>query len=344
LVFCGLESEDESGEEIMTTPSRREFLATGAAVALSSAPAWAAAVSRSSLSSADAIILINLIGGPSQLDTWDPKPEAPLEVRGPFAPIRTRVPGLLFSELFPRMAAIADRFSVIRSVYHDAPPVHEAGLQILNTGLLFRDAPLVPHLARQVTEDWVSLSPLEPETGLTISRGQNPDGARVRPQPFTSAMEEAVREVERGTRFILINQFDTVFDQPSWDCHAAGGSLASSLRDYQQTVAPEFDQAYSRLILQLEERGLLKRTLVLAAGEFGRTPYLNSQGGRDHSANCWTVLLAGGGVRGGQVLGASDRWGGEPSERPIPLADLPATLLAALGKASSLGQPVRELF
>src|SRR6185312_9201300 len=108
----------------------------------------------------------------------------------------------------------------------------------------------------------------------------------------------------------------TVYDAVTWDCHAAGGSLRSTLSDYRQ-VGASFDTAYTALLDDLAQRGLLDTTLVVATGEFGRTPYLNREGGRDHWAGVWTMLLAGAGVRGGAVIGASDRFAGEPTTTPI---------------------------
>jgi uncharacterized protein (DUF1501 family) len=125
--------------------------------------------------------------------------------------------------------------------------------------------------------------------------------------------------------------FDTVFDAPSWDCHADRGSLSTDLGDYRDTVAPLFDAAFTGLLRQLEQTGLLDRTLVVATGEFGRTPYRNATGGRDHWPGCWTALLAGGGVQGGRVVGASDALGGEPKDRPVSPAELVATIYHALG-------------
>src|SRR5438876_12389168 len=92
-----------------------------------------------------------------------------------------------------------------------------------------------------------------------------------------------------------------------------------------------FDRAYTALLGDLHQRGLLETTLVVAAGEFGRTPRLNPRGGRDHWPGCWTVLLAGGGVRGGAVVGASDAVGAEPADRPVTLPELTATIYHALG-------------
>ncbi|MBY0458596.1 MAG: DUF1501 domain-containing protein [Gemmataceae bacterium] len=134
-------------------------------------------------------------------------------------------------------------------------------------------------------------------------------------------------------RFLTVNQFSTVFDSPSWDCHADGGSLRTTLADVRNIVAPSFDAAFSALLTDLSERGLLESTLVVATGEFGRTPRLNSNGGRDHWAGCWSALVAGGGVRGGQVIGRSDATGSEPADRPITPQELVATIFRALGVA-----------
>ena len=149
-----------------------------------------------------------------------------------------------------------------------------------------------------------------------------------------------------------------MFDSPSWDCHADGGSLRTNLNDIRDTVAPSFDTAFARLLVNLEYHGLLESTLVVATGEFGRTPKLNSNGGRDHWAGCWTTLVAGGGVRGGQVIGRSDRTGSEPADRPVTPQELVASIFHALGVAHDAtipgpdgapvavypGVPVAELF
>jgi uncharacterized protein (DUF1501 family) len=168
----------------------------------------------------------------------------------------------------------------------------------------------------------------------------------------------ARRLVEAGVRLVTVNMFETVFDNLTWDCHADGGSLATTLDDYRRTLCPMFDAAYAALLDDLHQRGLAQTTLVLAMGEFGRTPELNPRGGRDHWPSCWTVLFAGAGVRGGQVIGASDAIGGEPADRPVRPAELAASVYYALGldpatqlpgpegKTISLADaaPVMELF
>ena len=125
--------------------------------------------------------------------------------------------------------------------------------------------------------------------------------------------------------------FDTVFSEITWDCHADGGSLAVNLNDYKETLCPMFDMAYTALLEDLKQRGLLETTLVLSMGEFGRTPQLNARGGRDHWPGVWTILFAGAGVRGGQVVGSSDKNAMEPRDRPVTPAEVAATVYRGLG-------------
>ncbi len=141
----------------------------------------------------------------------------------------------------------------------------------------------------------------------------------------------ARRLVEHGVRLATVNMFDTVFNEITWDCHADGGALATTLDDYRDTLCPMFDHAYSALLDDLAERGLLESTLVVAMGEFGRTPQLNPRGGRDHWPGVWSILFAGGGMRGGQVVGSSDRLGAEPRDRPVTPANVATTIYRALG-------------
>jgi uncharacterized protein (DUF1501 family) len=123
--------------------------------------------------------------------------------------------------------------------------------------------------------------------------------------------------------------FDTVFDKVTWDAH--GRKPFSSLDDYRRTLLPTLDLAVSALVDDLQGRGLLDSTLIVATGEFGRTPRLNEWGGRDHWPAVWTALLAGGGLPGGQVIGASDAHAAEPYERPVTPVDLTATIYRVLG-------------
>lgn len=344
------------------TPSRRDFLRTTTAAAAGLALAGSSRATAAPLAGfgrAKSCIFINMVGGPAHLDTFDPKPDAPSDVRGPFAPIQTNVPGVRVSELFPKLAAHADKFALVRSMHHDAPPVHECGFQLLNTGRLFRDGPewpsagavasrlLGPTNARVFDAPpraWWVLPDANVSTGVNVGRGQTAGflaghAPRISEFPcevqpdFGALMVSVAFAIDSGARFVTVNQFNTVFDAPSWDCHADGGSLRTTLNDVRDTVAPSFDTAVSALLAQLEERGLLESTLVVATGEFGRTPKLNSNGGRDHWAGCWTALVAGGGTKGGRIVGASDRTGSEPAERPVSPPELVASVFHALGTA-----------
>ena len=125
----------------------------------------------------------------------------------------------------------------------------------------------------------------------------------------------ARRLVERGVRFVTVNMFETVFNEITWDIH--GSAPFSPISCYRDRIGPMFDNAYSSLLEDLSDRGLLDATLVLATGEFGRTPRINPAGGRDHWPQCWTIVLAGGGIKGGQTVGSSDAIGAAPKDRSV---------------------------
>ncbi|MCA8986562.1 MAG: DUF1501 domain-containing protein [Planctomycetaceae bacterium] len=137
------------------------------------------------------------------------------------------------------------------------------------------------------------------------------------------------RLIEAGVRFVTINTFLTVFNEITWDIH--GSKPFTSIAGMRDQVCPMYDQAYAALIEDLDQRGLLGDTLVCNLAEFGRTPRVNPAGGRDHWPQCFTVYFAGGGVQGGQVVGASDPIGGVPADRPVEPADIVATIFKSLG-------------
>jgi hypothetical protein len=139
----------------------------------------------------------------------------------------------------------------------------------------------------------------------------------------------ARRLVEAGVRFVTINTFLTVFDEITWDIH--GTKPFTSIEGMKNIVAPMYDQAYSALIEDLEQRGMLDATLVCNLAEFGRTPRVNPAGGRDHWPQCFTCYFAGGGVQGGRVVGSSDPIGAVPADRPVEPADIVATIFHSLG-------------
>jgi hypothetical protein len=339
------------------------------------------------------LILLLLIGGPSQLETWDPKPDAAAEVRGPFASIATRCPGVRICEHLPRLAARMSRLAIVRSVHHDEAPIHETGLQLLQTGRLCRAGEEAPHVGSLVAQSRGSKSGLPAfamlpgpikTTGIDIPHGQTSAwlGACCAPfslgidqsgagfearlvwfraqagaedsgsnslgeNPFDLALEPervsdeygrtsfgqncllARRLTEAGVGVVTINMFETVFNRITWDCH--GGLPFSTLDDYAGMLLPDFDRAFSALIDDLDRRGRLDSTLVVAAGEFGRTPRLNASGGRDHWPGVWSVAMAGGGIRGGQVVGASDSDAAYPVDRPVTPQELLATIDHCLG-------------
>jgi hypothetical protein len=146
----------------------------------------------------------------------------------------------------------------------------------------------------------------------------------------------ARRLIERGVRFVTVNMFETVFDEITWDIH--GSRPFTDIAEMARLVAPNFDRAFSALLEDLGERGLLKTTIVTALGEFGRTPKINPAGGRDHHPGVWTMLIGGGPVKGGRVVGESDALGYVPKSRPVTPGEVAATLFKGLGL-----DPHREL-
>jgi hypothetical protein len=136
---------------------------------------------------------------------------------------------------------------------------------------------------------------------------------------------------------VTLNMFETVFNEITWDIH--GSAPFSPISCYKDLIGPMFDNAYSSLLEDLHSRGLLDSTLVICTGEFGRTPKINPAGGRDHWPQCWTIVLAGGGIKGGQVYGSSDDIGAAPKDNPVPPARVAATVYHALGIPLELNLP-----
>jgi uncharacterized protein (DUF1501 family) len=374
-------------------------------------------------------IMLFLVGGPSHIDTWDPKPNAPAEIRGPFQAISTNVPGIQLSEIFPKMARHADKYSLIRSVYHTATAVHDTGHQMMQTGRLFAGGVEHPHvgctlgylkgqrgevpahvllprpigrtggnlphghtagyLGKQFDPFILNADPsdskfkvpdLLPPEYISAIRAERRQKLRDAVDGALSAFEKsqqakqlddnfdlayklmsskeareafaldqepakvrdrygrtrfgqscllARRLIERGVRFVTINMFETVFDEITWDIH--GSRPFTDIAEMAEQVAPNFDQAYSTLLEDLQERGLLPSTIVTAMGEFGRTPKVNPAGGRDHHPGVWTMLIGGGPIQGGRVVGESDELGYVPKTQPITPAEVAATLYRGLG-------------
>lgn len=329
----------------------------------------------SAASPARSCIFLFLVGGPSQLDTWDPKPDAPSHVRGDTRSLRTNVSGIRISENFPRMARRADKYALIRGCHHTALAVHDTGCQLMQTGRLFENGVEHPHIGCVAAKAFATTphfllggpigntggnmphgqtaGPLGPEyepVALSAARSgvaYEPGNVRARygATPFGENCLAARRLVERGARFVTVNMFHTVFDTPTWDIH--GTAPFTSIKTHREIVCPMFDQAYSALVEDLSARGLLESTMVVATGEFGRSPRINAAGGRDHWPQCWTLCIAGGGVCGGQVIGSSDAIAAEPKERPVSPPEVIATIAHGLrlpqGAVPSVS-PIYELF
>ena len=141
----------------------------------------------------------------------------------------------------------------------------------------------------------------------------------------------ARRLIEAGVRYVTVNHFDTVFNLSCWDMHADGGGLNNTYLDYERHLCPQFDWAFTALIQDLEDRGLLQETVVAVLSEMGRTPRLNGRGGRDHYPPAWTNFLCGGNVRGGQVVGATDKTGSRPVDTPVEPPQILASIYHGMG-------------
>ena len=334
--------------------SRRRFLelGTGAAagLALSSLSAGDPFTGKSAGSRARAVILINNYGGPSHLDLFDMKPEAPLEIRGPFRPVRTRSAEFELSELLPLHAGIADRFSLVRTCNHDLGALHETASCLIQTGRLpaaERPAPhpgVVTSILRGNNDGKTSNFLLGATRRKPASALASHEPAVVSPHDLRLSQAErerfglspvgdnlltARKLVEDGALFVTVNTSDRPRDPLGWDMHGRRGF--SGFAELKESIAPRYDRAYYALITSLEERGLLDETLVCCLGEFGRSPRINPLGGRDHWTGCWTVYFAGGGVQGGRAIGRSDELGSHPLDRPTSPREIAATIYHCLG-------------
>ena len=422
-----------------------------------------------------ACILIFYYGGPSHLETYDPKPEAPAEIRGEFKTIATSVPGLRIGEHLPHMSRVMHRVAVVRSMSHGYRLHDSASMKVL-TGReppqgdfeLFAPAPqlfpsygaavsyvrrdrnlevpfaALPYVFHNVVptpcQGGGFLGPafdpfqvlgdaqkrsyradvLEVAEGLTATRRADRRGLQtaldhdpIRPQDtrLRGLRERAHRLLDsttlrraldierehprlrdrygfgpppasvgsgggggngaelgfarqmRGQNLLLarrlveagvpfVNVYDFRQQGQNWDAHF------HCFEQHRRHLLPLADQSLSALIEDLDARGLLESTLVVALGEFGRTPRINKDAGRDHWPDCYSVVMAGGGVRGGTIFGASDRFGAYPASDPVTPADLAATIYwrfgidprtevqDAVGRPYplALGEPIRAVF
>lgn len=399
--------------------SRRWFLQVGAAglggLALASSPSAARAETKPR--PPKSVILFWLSGGPSHIDMWDPKPDAPQEIRGPYGVIPTKVAGVQFSEHLPLQASIADKLSIIRSVdcraSNHTPITMQAGnpfAQRTNDGRDGGGFPSMGSVAAKfrgpndpsmpafvgLADSWVAdvwesgdmgqqYAPVKgaelagkfgmPE-GISVPRLEDRDQLRQsldrfgrnletdrtldRTNRYTREAYEMVlsgrvqkafnvgeeptilrdaygsesigqkallarRLVEAGVTFVLVSgawgYFDHHGDNVRW------GGIEKGLTP----LMPRVDRTLHTLVTDLEQRGLLESTLVLMMGEFGRSPVINKEAGRDHWTNVMSMVVAGGGLRHGQVIGATDSRGGDIQSAPVRPQDLAATTFRHLG-------------
>jgi hypothetical protein len=382
---------------------------------------------------ADACIVIFLNGGPSHLDMWDMKPDAPEGIRGEFKPIASSVPGLQVSEHLPRLATAMHRFSLVRSMHHSVNNAHALAVYTSLTGhdrgdgnVAVGTAPVdypsigstlaalrppqlatvanvsLPYITKEgaggppqpgffggllgraydplfVLNDPNAANFSVPELTLlgevpaerlagrrqlrgVLAEGHRTDTAvdamdRFQQRAFDLLTSPAAqrafrigeeadpvrdrygrniygqsvllarRLIEAGTRVVTISWAPDA--NATWDTH--GGNFTK----LKSTLLPQFDAACTSLVEDLVERGLFDRTLVAVLGDFGRTPKVNAnQGGRDHWNYCYSLMLGGGGLRGGFVYGASDRIGAFPARDALVPGDIIATIYHQLGIAA----------
>lgn len=407
-------------------------------------PALTASAADSSIvARADNCIVLFLNGGPSHLDMWDLKPDAPREIRGEFQPINSSLSGVSLSEHLPGLARHMHRTTLIRSMNHSVNNSHAAAVYAALTGhdrgelgggarptdrpspgsvlawlrppknrtlpyvaLPYKtkegaSGPLQPgflaglmgqtydpfwvlndpnnrnfHVDNLQLPSTVTLDRMKDRTDLLTGLGR---GVTFQNERSISAIDDfqeqafalltsnaaqqafdldresddtrarygrniygqstllARRLVEAGTRFVTLSWAPDA--NATWDTHG------NNFKTLKTRLLPEFDAACSSLLQDLADRGLLERTLVAVLGDFGRTPKINANAGRDHWNSCYTVMLAGGGIREGFVFGASDHQGATPVARPVSPGDVMTTVYRLLGIdpathiRDSLGRP-----
>lgn len=351
-------------------------------------------------------IFINLTGGPSHQDTFDPKPDTPSEIRGEFGVTRTKT-GTLLCEHLAKLAGCADKYTLIRSVTHNLG-AHSLAGQFITTGNRPTPSLQYPTYGAVVAKEKGAPADVPPFVGIPDGGGggylgiassaygvggdANAKDFSVRslslPAGFTlnrlSRRVSLVQELEKGSsgdkppelldgmdRFakqaysiITSDRTREAFDihrekeqvRDEYGRHTFGQSLllarrlieanvrfvsvnfpttwdthSNNFKDLRERLIPPLDQGLSALLQDLDTRGLLSSTVVFVTGEFGRTPKINKEAGRDHWPNVFTMLLAGGGIKAGQVIGKSDSEGAQPADRPISPEDIAASLFQLFG-------------
>ena len=361
-------------ESTGSSVSRRDFLRVGSL----SVVGWSVAepaVRAHEWASRRRCIFVMMNGGVSQTDTFDPKPSAEMQFRGPTRATQTVVPGVQFSDSLPGLAERADRFAVVRSFCHDDAALHQTGMQLMQTGRLSAGNLHYPHVGNiaaralrlgEGPHHVVLPGPFDcPELAGYVGQGESflegdvasaletdssvrrlldrrrrdwRDGQPLPPvlhrygdSEFGRRMAAGFGLVEAGVRFVTINLFDELHGRRTWDAHGHAESAPGTVFDYRDYLCPQFDKAMSALLDDLYATGLINDTLVVAVSEMGRHPMLNSNSGRDHWTKGWSGILAGAGIQGGAVLGATDSRGGEVVDRPVAPAELVATVYNRLG-------------
>lgn len=412
--------------EGLTVSSRRGMLkASMAGLAGLSFPGLLKARTGKPVSNGKSVILLWMAGGPSHLDTWDPKPEMPSPHRGPFASIPTKLPGVRLSEHYPKQAAMMDKLTLIRSVVcrgsnHQpnqvmqtgnraaAPRVNKEGKMIPSIGSIVakhhgpNDPAMPPYVALNVKDrthiawgGWLGKSydpfigdnaaqAFKLPAGLSMGRLESRQNLQRQMDGLRSSLDlsgemegydffqqkafemiagsaaqaafdvskespktlarygdhdwarqamMARRLVESGVSFVTID-LSNHSASGTWDTHGIAGCVYGGITTGLKPLMPVFDGLFTTLVSDLEERGLLDDTLVIAMGEFGRTPEIgtqNSVDGRNHWPVVSSMMMAGGGFRHGQVIGATDNRGGDVNERPVYPSDLAATIYHHFG-------------
>ena len=396
--------------------SRRDFLYTGFAgtlgLTLGDYLSLRAAEAQSEaplVAKADAVIHIYLPGGAAAQETWDPKPLAPSEYRGPLSTVATSIPGVAFSQFMTKTAQVADRMTVVRSMTH-GEAAHERGVHNMFTG--YRPSPALsyPSFGSVISHELGSRNQLPPyvcvpnvpnESAGTgyLSTSFGPFGlgsdpgtatfkvrdlslpANVTPERFDrrrsmlESVDDHFRSLEKSDALRAMDSFyqaaynlissqaareafnlaaepDSIRDEygrneagqrllmarrlieggvrmvsvtyGGWDHHTG---IAKAI---ERNVVP-FDQALAALIRDLERRGLLDRTIVMVNSEFGRTPKINKDAGRDHWPRVFSVAFAGGGFKKGLIYGTSDATGAEPESNALTVENMAATVYTQLG-------------
>jgi uncharacterized protein (DUF1501 family) len=294
--------------------NRRDFLRTAALGSASLAPVLRAGETRAATLRGGRIQCIGLFlsGGMSHLDLWDLKPDAPAGIRGEFSPVDTAVPGIRVSSLLPRVARIADKLAIVRSMTHGEQE-HPRATSLMAPGWFVNDR--VDPAAADRRSPLGADAALPRAGSLDEAVSQEPEAIErlYGPTDLGRSCLRARQRIEAGASFVGLRA-------GHWDTHRKNSWCLREL------LAPAFDHAFAALIDDLDARGLLDSTLVVVATEFGRSPRINTGAGRDHWPGAFSVILAGAGIPGGQTIGATDRLGATVTDRPITPTDLEAAI------------------